>query len=197
MNVSYYRWGNESDEWFDNHYQNHKELFDLAKRFSDVYTQMLISANVASTDQTSTLIAALASRILGQYESVFATARLGMLAESRILCRSLLEATFKLLAIVQDNRLAETMINSQFREDKNTFKKITQLHELGHAPLEGEENMPELIELMDRMMEENPAQRMTARAWAQSANLEHDYLTQYSMFSSSTHTSIKDMQKNN
>ena len=188
-----YAWGNEFKSWLEKHKQVYQTEFDLAYRVSEQFSLAFTSHEPSINSQRELVLCSFATRISGQFEGTILLAKHGMQAEAKIVCRTLLESTFKFVAMSKSPNLIRHYVSEFNLEKKKMLKKIRE-----HSVLRekyGEEELNEEEKEIDKQISEDKPKKFPCSEWAKKAGLYQLYLTQYSLLSHAVHTKVHDLEK--
>jgi len=186
--------GSEIKAWINKFREEHKAFFLLAEDYNRFCHLSMSEIDAHNKDIQEILVVSLYIRSLNNFQSVIILCERGMMPETRIMARAMLEVTFILCAIVKDPQLANDFVN----EDQE--KRITYIKKLRQLQRERPDNTEMLkIDAMEKELEENIEKidiyERTTKEWAEKAGLLKLYLTAYTIFSSSVHAKISDLEQ--
>ena len=188
-----YAWGTEFKSWLEKHKKDYQVEFDLAYRIGEEFSLAFTSHEPSIDSQKELVLCSLATRISGLFEGIILLAKHGMQAEAKIVCRTLLESTFKFVAMSNSPELIHHYVSEFNLEKKNMLKKIRENSDLREKY--SEEKLNEEEKEIDEQVLKDQAKKYPCSEWAKKAGLYQLYITQYSLLSHAVHTNVHDLEK--
>jgi hypothetical protein len=149
---------------------------------------------VASDDSQALLIATFFSRTITNIQAAVLLAERGLPTQAKALLRVSMESLFSLRACL-DRSFSDRLIDADSAKRKKHFRKAAQLVERNVMPdPKGVVSQEKLAEIEADNLEAN-ARDVTTAEIAKAAGLEDWYLGVYSLFSSSVHSTVRDLEQ--
>ena len=183
------------DGWIQKNRAKHQSIFALADDVNDLCHTSMFELEPHSRVIHEMLASTLYLRVVSNYQGTVLLLERGMMSESRVLARAMLEAIFSLVAIGNDPSLAYDYVY----EDRNSRLKFLQkFMELHHGKLPEGSSETEIQKLEKELKDDivsNPRKVRTTKEWAQEADLLSWYLTAYPLLSMSVHSKVRDLEQ--
>ena len=145
-------------------------------------------------DLRSILVALLFSRTISNVVASTVVSESGYESQARVLLRVAMESTFTLVAIDRNPELADQFA----KEDELNRKKMFNKARMWNAPdlkeKAKERATDEKLKEIQEKIEQNNVKKMSTEEYSKAAGLHDWYLTAYSLFSSSIHNSVRDLE---
>ncbi len=139
--------------------------------------------------------ASLFARCVSMYQSTIILSVKGMEIQATILLRCLLESIFSLVASSKSEEMVKKYVNADFIERRKFFNKVRMCRSESMKDLAEKHATDEVIEEIKEDIKKTEAQRLSTEQIAIKADLHEWYLTAYSIFSHSVHSSARDIEK--
>jgi hypothetical protein len=91
--------------------KSHKEVFQLSDRISQLFLRALKDSEIDPTSRDNLVLNACAARVLELFQSVDILLRKGCAPAAKVVCRTQLEAVYRLCAMHQDNSHIQSYID--------------------------------------------------------------------------------------
>ncbi len=185
--------GSFVDEWFTKNEIIENSFYKFSLELNSYAHPLQYTLIIHNEDPQELLVAALFIRSLSIYQGSIILIQKGMIAESKILLRSLLEVLFKITAIAKDKNFMEDFIHQdQINRKKNInrIKKLSTDIKIKYSNIDFESKYAEIINIID----ENNIKQHSTEWYAEKAGLLDEYYTAYNIFSGTTHASVRDLE---
>ena len=180
--------------WIPKIRAKYRNLFELADETNELCQSSMFELEPHSKHLQELLIASLFLRALSGYQATILLAERGMVSESRVMARTMLETVFLLSAIQKEPQLA----NDYAREDQhNRLKLLNKFKALHGGNLPADISPNEIVELENELKQDpgrNQSKVRSTEEWAIKAGLHDWYLSAYAMLSMSVHTKARDVE---
>lgn len=183
--------------WIEKHRNENLKWFELAEEVNRIAISLMYKLQIYSENGKQVITAALFVRILGFYQASILLSERGMINESKVILRSMLNATFIICAITN----SEEVLQDYFKEDiHHRIKRLRKIKDNPHLFNQEfyREVETEVNNLLDQLIIERDEQRprkLTVLYFAEKANMIDYYNTAYSLFSDTEHTSARDLDQ--
>lgn len=138
--------------------------------------------------------AILFSRTLATYQAFILVAKRGMLQQTKMLLRCMLESLFPLVAISKQKGYALKLIGSEDYERLRTYKKLLGYYESNDPNNPKIEEIRQKAEEVKHKISKHNFKRITVAQEAQHAGLKDWYDTAYPLFSMTVHASVRSLE---
>ena len=139
--------------------------------------------------------ASLYARCMSMYQATITISLKGMETQTTILLRCLLEALFSLVASSKSEEVVKKFINVDLLERRKFFNKARMCKGDSLKDLADKHATDEVITNIQKDIDDFEAKRFSTEEISKKAGLHDWYLTAYSLFSHSVHSSIRDLEK--
>jgi hypothetical protein len=184
----------EMISWIAKHHKDNEALFDLCTRLNQYAQQLLFRLNVHSNNLQEILVSSLFVRALSTYQASLLTCERGMVAETRVLLRTLLEILFRLLAIARSHEIAQAFV---LEDERHRRKFIGKYQKLGAEVKEAQcsSSLTELLSAINQKISEQDIKELKTEWFAHKAGLDDFYNSAYAIFSGSVHANVRDLEE--
>ncbi len=181
------------DEYVQHVNQTHDSLLNFAKKLNEVAHRALFCAKVTRTDLQHVLLAALLQRGMKTFQAAVLLAERGLPEEAQVALRTLLEVTFKTMAVAKSNEVALAFV----AEDETHRRKFINKYKLLSASAQDPAHLSELETLLDataKRIRETGATELKTYWFAEKAGLLDLYNSAYAVLSSTTHVGVRTLE---
>lgn len=171
----------------------HAKSFDFAWRLNELAHEALFGAKVVHGDLQQLLLATLEHRALTSYQSVVLLAERGLPSEAQVVLRTLLEVTFRIVAIAKDKDVGPAYV----LEDELHRRKFINKYKLLGEEIRTEVSEAVLNDLQAAIKQKIKAhdiKELKTQWFAQRAGLESFYNSAYAVLSESVHVNSRSLQ---
>ena len=140
------------------------------------------------------LLATLYLRTLHNYQGTILMAERGMMAQGRIMARSILDSVFPLVAIAKDQEFAATYAENHTLQQVKYFRKVQKLTTARLPDVDAPENLARAAELQEQI-DAKGIKHISTESIAERAGLGEWYLTAYSLLSGTVHARAGDLEE--
>jgi hypothetical protein len=186
--------GKEVEKWIQEIRYAHKDFFALADEVNKYCQKAMYSFEAHNRDKQEVLVSTLYLRVLNNYQASILLAERGMMPQSGVLARAMIEALFSLCAIAKNEKYANDFILENQKHRLKFLNKFRQLH--GGLPPDSYKEEVDLLEqkLKDEIKSGEIKEKSTEQ-WSRDADMHDWYLTAYSLLSVSVHSKVKDLER--
>jgi hypothetical protein len=163
--------------------------FALVERLNELANRSLFHASIDPADAQEFLLAALLPRALTTFQAAVILGERGLVQESQVALRTLLEVTFKARAIARDRKFAEDYIRADVVHRENFLKKFRRLTPTEERLATQESNQTLLDETSQRVKAEK-IRDLTVEDYAKAAGLIDLYYSTYTILSQYAHVNV-------
>jgi hypothetical protein len=175
----------------DKNRNDNSAAYALCVEVNQLANTILYLMKVHVEDVQELLVACLFARSVSTYQGSILMIERGMVAEARILIRSLVEIMFRLVAICRDETLAQSYILEDQRQRKKFISKFRTLKE---RSFEVDQSLLDELEAeIQRQIKEHNIGELKTEFFAKKAGMEDYYKTVYAIFSGTVHTYSRDL----
>jgi len=186
--------GKEVEQWIPRIRNAHKGLFVLADEVNEYCQKAMYKFEAHNKDKQEVLVSTLYIRTLNNYQASILLAERGMMPQSRVIVRAMVEALFSLCAIAKSEKYADDFI---LEDQKNRLKYLNKFRQL-HGGLPPDANKEE-VELLEKQLKEEiragEIKEKSTEQWSKDAGMHDWYLTAYSVLSATVHSKVKDLER--
>lgn len=166
----------------------HAISLDFAYRLNQFGNRALFAVGVSPHDAKELLLSTLLRRILTSFQASIIICERGLPLEAQVLLRTVLEVTFKIVAIANDEEVAQLFIGEGLI---NKRKKYEKLRKLNSTDFQGElDEMSEAHKVLAEKIKTEGIRELTTFEFAKRAGLENFYHSAYSVLSDAVHSSV-------
>lgn len=174
-------------EWTAKLRSENSELFRLVDRTNELCQKRVYELE-PKEDLHPLLIATLYARCLSNYQGVIVCSERGMMVEATIIARALLEAVFCIRAIWRHPQLAQRYADEDVFIREKYLNKHKQLESAGKTGSSTSDQVKDLErQLNDQKGRLEINGRLSTLDWATYADMSHEYITAYAIFSADCH----------
>lgn len=179
--------------WITKHRKENQALFDLCGRLNQYAQQTLYRLSVHPNNIREILVSSLFVRALSTYQASVLTCERGMVAETQVLLRTLLEILFRLVAIAKSHNIAKAFV---LEDERHRRKFIGKFQKLGSDIQEAHGNpyLTDLLNTINQRIADQDIKELTTEWFAQKAGLDDFYNSAYAIFSGSVHVNVRDLE---
>ncbi|MCH8127364.1 hypothetical protein IIC38_15615, partial [candidate division KSB1 bacterium] len=183
----------EIESWTKDQNFSNDEFYNLCNRINQFAQDTLYKLNVHNEDLQELLLATLYVRVLGIYQGAIILITKGMIVETKILARSILEILFRIGAISKSIDIAIDFIRQDHINQKKNINKLNMLSDgikssLDLSSLSGKYNE------ISNEIEEIDIKTHGIQWYADKAGLLDDYNTAYSSFCDAVHSNVRGLE---
>lgn len=171
--------------------RKYSEYFSLYEELNVFAQDTVFLIEVNNLNAQQIILASVYLRLLSSYQSIYLLCEKGLVAESKIILRSIFENVFKFVAIVKDKELAKTFIKQDMIHQKKSINKLFE----SDPSLKSVKELKEIIEENKKKKGEKKPKELGPKDYAQKADLMNYYNTAYSLLCSSAHTEARELEK--
>lgn len=186
--------GKELEQWIPKIRNAHREFFALADEVNEYCQKAMYKFEAHNKDKQEVLVSTLYIRTLNNFQASVLLAERGMMPQSRVLVRAMIEALFSLCAIAKSEKYADDFL---LEDQKNRMRFLNKFRQL-HGGLPPDSNKEEVESLEQKLKEEIKAGEIKEKSteqWSKDAGMHDWYLTAYSVLSTSVHSKVKDLER--
>jgi uncharacterized protein DUF5677 len=186
--------GADIQNWIVKCRERHASLFELATEVNRFSHASVFAFDLRNRTFHETLLFTLCFRVLSNYQAVILLCERGMMPESRIMARAMIEALFLLCAVGRDEKFARDFVKEDQIKRLRFLNKFRKLHGGLPAGVDSQEVL-ELEAKLKKEIQTDKIRERTTEEWARESGLHSWYLTVYSVLSDSVHTKVRNLER--
>lgn len=168
--------------------------FGMARRINQDLHELIFSADVKNRDGEAIILATLFLRALEHYQGCIILLENGVVPSARVTIRALMEATFRLCAIVKHDGLYKYFIKEDLLYRREIANKIRNnryefLHDAQDAI------SVEALERLESEISINHPKKFSIEELSRLAGMHDWYIGVYSLLSKAVHTQIRELEE--
>lgn len=171
----------------------HAKSFDFAWRLNELAHQALFGTKADPQHLQQLLLVTLEHRALTSYQGVVLLAERGLPSEAQVVLRTLLEVTFRIVAIAKNEDVGRAYV----LEDQLHRRKFINKYKLLDEELRTEVSEAVLNDLkaaIDQKINDQEIKELKIQWFAKRAGLESFYNSAYAVLSESVHVNSRSLQ---
>jgi Family of unknown function (DUF5677) len=185
----------EIHEWIQKHRNENEKWFSLSERCSNLGQQVLLSITVNNNDLQRILVSLWFNRLLSHFQAIVLLMERGMLYESQILLRTLVEVSFSLIAVAEDPEISREFLKDDKVQQLKALNTFINLPKHLRSPHEQQETaIRKLIKDIKFEICSNEYKELKTEYIAQKAKMTDYYNTIYASLCSTVHSRIRDLE---
>lgn len=171
----------------------HSEVLSYCKRLNNLAHRSLFSAKVSIDDAQQFLLAALIHKAMTAYQAIILLAERGMPSESQVVLRTLLEITFRIVAIAKDPEVGQAYI---LQDETNRKKFLNKLKLLDRSRTEAlfDNELESVLKTVTQSIKDQDIKELSTVWFAEKANLVDFYNSAYAVLSNSVHVNVRHLE---
>lgn len=171
----------------------HAPCCSFAMRLNELAHRSIFAARINAHDLQPLLLVALLHRALTSYQATVMLGERGMPQEAQVMLRTLLEVTFKIVAIAKYPSVGRAFV----LEDENHRRKFLEKLKKLSPELQDRDSLSELESLQSAIgNRKNPEVHASQTWWfAQKAGLSDFYNSAYAVLSEEVHSSARTLER--
>lgn len=172
----------------------YQDIFDLAREaisYADIKISEIAPRN---SNIQEMIVGAMLPRLFSSFQACIILGERGLSAETLLLARKVLEATFRIVAISKNAEVAELYAASDEAIRCQILKKLSNLQTVERSDHEQSE-IEELKEEVQKNVRDRSIQDISTKRYAEYAGMADDYNTAYAFFSQSAHLNPRDIEE--
>jgi hypothetical protein len=187
--------GEQIKEFSQENYEKHKALFEVGYVINKYTYQIKNSLKIDSNNGQQVIGSSLFSRIHNGFQAIMILYRMGLETESKVILRTILEASFVLKAISDNEDEVTNFVNTDKRKQEKLLKSIFEKDKLNiYEDLRKSLSKEQLDNLKQEIKEEG-IKDVEVYEWANKANMDVFYAYLYKTLNSEVHTDIRMLEK--
>jgi len=172
----------------------YKKWVKIIRDIEKISREVQHSIEIPKDDLRSILVALLFSRTISNIAASTAVFESGYASQGRALLRVAMESTFTLVAINKNPKLADQFAKEDDFHRKKMFFKARMWQAPNLQEQAKEHATDEKLAEIQKAIDENAIKKMSTEEYSKAADLHDWYLTAYSVFSTSIHNSVRDLE---
>ena len=171
----------------------HRPLFDFVHRLTVLAHEVLIDAKVNRSDLQQLLLASLEHKALTAFQAIVILVERGLSSEARIVLRTLLEVTFRIVAIAKDKDVGIAYV----LEDQVHRKKFIDKHKKLSDEVRNEASdaiRDDLQSTIAQNIKDKDIKELKTSWFAQNAGMMDFYNSAYAVLSGSVHVNVRSLE---
>ena len=181
------------EEWTESQNFKKNDSYNLCIRLNQFAQKNLYNLKIHKRDPQELLVSTLYIRSLSIFQGVVILLTKGMLTESKILLRSLLEILFRISVISQKYEYAIDFINQDQISRKKMINKFRMLSD-NIKKLHVDSHLSEFYDNIKNDIDKRGVKEHGTQWYAQKAGLEDEYNTAYSLLCNSVHSNVRHLE---
>ncbi len=186
--------GEGADDWSRSFRQKHSSLLDQCEQLNRDAHSLLSSVREHPEDKREIIVVCLFIRALEFYQAMILLLEKGMQPSGKGVCRCLLDAVFRLVAVAKEDETLQAYIASDEIERLKTTNKA-QHNSTPNMQLLQEENLGEIKDEIKQTIDENKIKRDTTENYARKACMHDWYVDLYPYLSKAVHSRVRDLER--
>lgn len=171
----------------------HAGSLDFAYRLNEFGNRALFSVGVPQDDRRRLLLSTLLGRILTAFQASIIVCERGLPLEAQVLLRTVLEITFKVVAIANDEEVAQLFMDEGLINKRKKYEKLQKITSTDfQAQLD---EMREGHQKLAARIKDEGIKALTAFDFAKRAGLENFYHSAYSVLSDAVHATVNTLDE--
>jgi hypothetical protein len=177
-------------------HQEYGHWINLFKEISDYAVSIQQKIEIIPNNNAQSLLAAtLFARTLANCQGAYLLIERGMDTQAKILLRAAIESLFVFAAICKSEKTAQEFIDSNEPARKKILNKVLNWESAPLKKMVKKGDLEKKREEIDNTIKERNAKPYYAEQMSIKADLHDLYLTAYTVFSGSVHSSVRDLEK--
>ncbi len=168
----------------------YKDAFSLGRQTNQDAMKALQAMHVDWNDKSGVIVAALSIRIVETYQAILLLLQMGMVAQTRMLVRTGLDALFSMTAIVKDPKLVQSYVAQHYASTIRALKAAKRWKQETLLGRLSTEKIDELISQNEAELNATKAKKLNTWQWAEKAELGDFYNVFYVENSSAVHSDM-------
>jgi hypothetical protein len=169
----------------------YKEWFELYESINRYCLGLTSSLKFHSDNRQEYFTLALFLRMLGIFEGSYILIKRGMVSETKILLRTLMEALFSLCAVAKDKETAERFYQEHNYLKYKALKKM--INSDSEIILSSKKNHGKRLAELKNKVQTNKLKPLSVEEWAEKAGLHDFYTSAYIYFSWTVHSNVMEI----
>ncbi|RXZ80414.1 hypothetical protein EBB07_18850 [Paenibacillaceae bacterium] len=187
--------GDQIVEWARENYHKHKFVFDVGFELNKYAYVLRNSLTINSENGQQVISSTLFSRIHNGFQTTLVLYKMGLETEAKVILRTILEASFILKAVTNNEEEVVNFINTDKRKQKQLLEIILEKDNFNiYKDLKSSLNKEQLEQLKQEIKEED-IKDVKVYEWANRADMAVFYAFVYRILSSDVHTDIRVLEK--
>jgi Family of unknown function (DUF5677) len=171
----------------------HREVLSYCKRLNNLAHRSLFSAKFSIDDSQQFLLAALMHKAMTAYQAIILLAERGMPSESQVVLRTLLEITFRIVAIAKNSEVGEAYIQQDETNRKKFINKLKLLEKSRPIDIVDCE-LDSMLKTVSQGIKDKNIKELNTAWFAEKANLLDFYNSAYAVLSNSVHVNVRHLE---
>lgn len=181
--------------WIGKHRKENEKWFSLSEKCNSLGQTILLELNVGNKEFEKLLIVLWFSRSLSHFQAIVLLMERGMLFESQIVLRTLVEVSFSLVALSKNQEIAQDFLKDdkvQQLKSLNTYMNLPK--HLRSRSKKQNKKIKKTIEELKCEIEQNNYRELKTEFIAQKADMSEYYNSIYTNLCSTVHSRIRDLE---
>ena len=171
----------------------HAGYFDFAVRLNELAHRAMFDAKVNRQDLQQLLVATLQHRALTSYQATILLAERGLPSETRVVLRTLLEVTFRIVAISKDKEVGRVYVLEDEIHRRKFINKYKMLGEDIRSKA-SEALLSDLQSTLAQRIKDQDIKELKTFWFARRADMLDFYNTAYAVLSESVHVNVRNLE---
>lgn len=170
----------------------HADSLDFAYRLNEFGNRALFAVGVSQDDERGLLLSTLLGRILTSFQASIIIVQRGLPLETQLLLRTVLEITFKIVAIADDEEVAQLFVGEGLINKRKKYEKLRKMTSSDFRTQLDE--MREEHQNLAAKIKDGGIKALTTFDFAKRAGLENFYHSAYSLLSDAVHSTVNTLE---
>lgn len=185
--------GQPIEEYVEHVNRAHHQLLDYARELNEVAHRALFCVKITRTDLQHILLAALLQRGMKAFQAAIILVERGLVEEAEVALRTLLEVTFKTVAVAKSPEVALAFVAEDETHRRKFIKKYKLLSAASQDPTRLDDLEKLLAETTARIRQIG-ATELKIRWFAEKAELLDLYNSAYTILSATAHVGVRTLE---
>ncbi|WP_088831381.1 DUF5677 domain-containing protein [Paenibacillus tyrfis] len=187
--------GKQINEFSLENYRKHKALFEVGYELNKFTYTTKNALSIDTNNGQQVIGSSLFSKIHNGFQAILILYRIGLDTEAKVILRTILEATFVLKAISDNEDEVSNFVNTDKRKQEKLLKSIFEKDKRNiYQDLRKSLSKDQLDSLKQEIKEEG-IKDVEVYEWASKADMDVFYAYAYKTLNSEVHTDIRTLQK--
>lgn len=188
----------EITEWIKKHRKENLDWFKLCEDINEFAHTTMFSITIHNKDPKELIVSSLYVRAMSNFQGSIIMAERGMINESKVLLRCLLECMFAIVAIEKDSKIINQFILEDLLQRKDYLKAYKRNKGRSIPPADNAPSLKEIDDLLqdiEKKIKASGVKKWQKRELARKAGLVIMYDTTYKLLSGSIHVNARDLEQ--
>ena len=168
----------------------YQELFDYARELNHLCMEILVNLKIDWEDEHKLIVQTLFLRLVEGFQGIFLMLERGMMPESKVLTRSMLEVTFTLVALQKKPDLISAYLDQHHDSHRRSLKSALKFKNPNLREAVKKHGIEKLFIEKKKELKDKELNVLSPKEWADAAELEDFYNVYYVIYSNSIHSNL-------